>query len=243
MRYVTRTLLPKHTTFAVLCALVLAACSNPEKDWEIAQRDDTPEAYLEFLARHPNTEYLEQARARVAELKVLRAWERAEFRDSENGYQDFLERFPESEQADAARQKLVEIERDAIWATLEDAESSEVVKAFIRDYPDAPQFAEAQTLLASLLENETPKPPAEPPGDFRLQLGAFRTAIAAESEVRRLVGLFPDTLAGPVRIEAPTAGGKTRLFLLKTVPMTLAEARTRCDDLKRYGQTCLVIER
>jgi len=243
MRRLIYTMHAKCNAIIVVSALALFACSNPEKDWEIAQRDDTPEAYLEFLARHPDTEYLEQARTRVAELKVVRAWERAEFRDSQTGYQDFIERFPDSAQADTARQNLADIERDTIWATLEDADSSEVVLAFMRDYPDAPQLAEAQALLEALLAKEPPKPPAEPPGDFRLQLGAFRTAKAAESEVRRLVGLFPDTLAGPVRIEAPTAAGKTGLFLLKTVPMSLAEARTRCADLQSYGQTCLVIER
>lgn len=227
----------------IVLAVLLVGCSSAEKDWNIAQRDDTPEAYLEFLAKHPDSEYVELAKQSVAEVKVKRAWERAEFRDSEIGYRDFTDRFPDSEQAALAQARLDEIERDVVWAAARKADSAEVLAAFIRDYPDAPQREDAEILLASMVSQEPAAAPAEPPGDYRVQLGAFRTPEAAESELRRLADLFPDTIGGPIRLEAPVPGGTTRLFKLKTVPMDLAGARNVCATLKSYGQTCLVIER
>lgn len=231
------------TIFIML--LMATACSNVEKDWDIAQRDDTPEAFLEFLAKHPNSKYIDEARQRVAQLKILRAWERAEFRNTEVAYRDFLDRYPNSEHASTAEQWLHEFEREVAWESAQDSLSSRVAAAFIRDYPDAPQIAQAKTLLATRVQGETqtPEQPVEPDGDYRLQLGSLRTAQAAESELRRLVELFPDTIDSPIRIEAPSSSTAAPLFVLKTVPMSQAIAEQRCNALKSYGQTCLIVGR
>ena len=66
---------------------------------------------------------------------------------------------------------------------------------------------------------------------------------AAESEVRRLATLFPDTFFGPIRIETPQERGSGKLFRLLSVPMTGEEARGVCDQLKKRRQDCLIINR
>ena len=66
----------------------------------------------------------------------------------------------------------------------------------------------------------------------------------AAAELRRLIELFPTELIGPIRIETPADrnnGG--RMFLLKTVPMSGAEAREICALLQGRGQNCLIINR
>jgi hypothetical protein len=98
-------------------------------------------------------------------------------------------------------------------------------------------------LLSALEAIEAARAPAERPGDFRLQLAAFRTARSAESELRRIVALFPDTLIGPVRIQTPAEGNLNPRFILKSVPMSKPEAQAACETLKRYRQTCLIIDR
>ncbi len=223
-------------------ALAIAGCSNQEKAWELAQRDDNSEAYLQFLAKYPDGEFADQARQRMAELKELKAWERAQFRDREENYQRFLSEYPDSKFAAAARERLYELKRDAAWEAASDSEDIETLEGFLAVYPDAPQAGEALELIAELTPKAPPEPPPERPGNFRLQLGAFRTPAAAEREVRRLVSRYQALLKGPIRIQTPAETGATR-FLLKSAPMSMAEARETCSKLKQEGQDCFIVNR
>ncbi len=223
--------------------LTLISCANPEKDWNLAARDDTRNAYLEFLAKHPNSAFAEQARTRIDELEVIRAWERAEFKDSLTAYRAFIDKYADSEYAATARKRAKEIQRDERWQKIQTEGNKVALKAFLEEYPDAPQINEARTLLAEIAAAEEAARPKERPGHFRLQLAAFKTAAAAELELRRLVAMAPDTLLGPVLIESPTQANGSNMFLLKTVPMSGAEARNACTTLKKLGQNCLIINR
>jgi len=226
----------------------LAGCADPEKDWELAARDDSPETYLQFLAKYPNSEQADLARQRIEALKVIRAWERAEFKDSEDAYAAFVEKFPDSEFVAEAEIRIAAIERDRQWDIVAEAGTSDALSSFIAAFPAAPQRAEAEELLAeallaeqAVIEASTPK---ERTGAFRLQLAAFRTPEAAESELRRLVDMFPTELLGPVRIETPAdRNNDGNLFLLKTIPMTGDEAREVCELLQSRRQQCMIINR
>jgi len=227
----------------ILAGLILGACGNPEKAWQLAERDDTPTAYLEFLAKYPDGEKANQARVRIEALKAIRAWERAEFKDNEGSYREFIEKFPDSEFVSSAEERILTMQTDADWELVLDTRSDVVVAAFIDRYPDAPQIEEARELLDELQVEEIDEPPPERDGNFRVQLAVFRTPVGAESEVRRLVALFPDTFFGPVHIETPEERGSGRLFRLLTVPMTGDEARAVCDQLKNKRQECVIINR
>ncbi len=235
--------------YAIIVSVVLlTSCANPEKDWELASRDDAPETYLEFLAKHPDSEQAALARDRIQELKIIRAWERAEFKDTEESYAAFIEKHPDSEFVANSEARIVEIQRDAQWELVSESGSTEALEGFINTYPNAPQQPEAETLLieiklVELAAIEATKP-KERQGAFRLQLAAFRTPAAADAELRRLIELFPTELLGPVRIETPADrnnGGQ--MFLLKTVPMNGAEAREICALVQDRGQNCLIINR
>jgi hypothetical protein len=233
--------------FLILATLILGACSNPDKAWQQAERDDSPTAYLEFLAKYPDGETADAARARIEALKAIRAWERAEFKADENRYREFIEKFPGSEFVATAEERILTIQREADWQIVLDTRSDAVVVAFLERYPDAPQVEEARELLSTLqvveVEVEVEEPPPERDGNFRLQLAVFRTPAAADSEVRRLVALFPDALLGPIRIETPQDRGTGKLFRLLSVPMTGEEARATCNRLKERRQDCMIINR
>lgn len=238
-------MLRRITSLLLIAALLsAAACSDPEKAWELAEREDSSQAYLEFLAKYPEGELADRARRRIEELKMERAWERAQFRDRVDIYQRFLAQYPDSEHADAARRRIAELEREAAWRAAADSEDLATIEAFLERYPDAPQAAAARELIAKLTppEPETPPAPRERPGDFRLQLGAFRSAAAAEREVRRLVGLYGERLLGPVRIYTPAETG-SHWFFLRSAPMSRAEARTLCAALQADGQSCFLVNR
>lgn len=232
----------------LIVGVIIAGCANPEKDWELAARDDSPETYLEFLAKHPDSPQADLARERIQELKVIRAWERSEFKGSEEAYANFLEKHPDSEFAPEAEARIVAIQRDRQWEYITEARTAEALQGFVATYPDAPQRPEAEAILEEMrlaelaaIEAATPK---ERPGNFRLQLAAFRTAAAAETELRRLIDLFPDEFLGPIRIETPAdRANDGNLFLLKTVPMSGAEAREVCALLERRRQQCMIVNR
>jgi hypothetical protein len=212
----------------------------------MAERDDTPTAYLEFLAKYPDSEFAEMARERIEALKESGAWERAQFRDTQPGYTGFIEKFPDSAFVADAQQKLLELQRDDAWAIAQAADSAEVLTAFLRDYPNAPQTEQAQELMAELeatRAREMPVAPTERPGDSRIQLASFHTALAADTELRRLVVLFPDALLGPITIQSPREGDSNPMFVLKTVPMTQEEAQTACRKLTELEQVCLIVKR
>ena len=59
-----------------------------------------------------------------------------------------------------------------------------------------------------------------------------------------IIELFPgDTFLGPIRIETPVANAANGRFLLKSVPMTSAEARALCTRLEALRQECMVVNR
>jgi len=228
-------------TFTINLCLILAACSNPEKAWELAEREDTNQGYLEFLAKFPDDEYADQARERMLQLKELRGWERAQFRDKIDNYRRFVADYPDSENAPAARQRIHELERATAWEAALQANNAVALQGFLASYPEAPQTGEAQQLLTTLAP-PVPEPPPKSVGDFRVQVGAFRTAKAADSEVRRLSSLLETALASPVKIVTPTESG-SRFFLLQSQPLTGPDAAAACAALKQKNQACLVINR
>ncbi len=234
----------KINKLVIIAALFLAACNNPEKAWELAEREDTNQGYLEFLAKYPDGDLADKARTRMKELKLERAWERAQFRDRVANYQRFLEEYPTSPYAAAATARIYELNRDAAWEAATDAETIPALENFLAVYPDAPQADEAQQLIAALTppEPEPPPVPLERDGNFRLQIGAFRTAAAAETEVRRLAGIYEDRLYGPIKILTP-AEHDGRWFLLRTVPLNRVEATDLCDYLQQAGQSCMMVNR
>jgi hypothetical protein len=229
-----------------LAFLALGGCENPDRAWEIAERDDTPRAYLEYLAKYPDSEFAEPARERIEALGEIRAWERTQFRDTEAGYAAFIEKFPDSAFVADAQNQILNIQRDEAWAVAQDADSAEVIAAFLKEFPDAPQTSEALELMSAIEAAEVPRKPAVPverAGDYRLQLASFRTAKAADTELRRLVALFPDALLGPITIRTPHDGDANPMFVLKSVPMSNEEAQAVCRQLKKLKQVCLIVER
>jgi hypothetical protein len=233
----------KYRFIVFFVSLILSSCASPEKDWQLAERDDSQNAYLEFLAKHPDSEFAEHARRRINELKVLNAWERAKFKDTLDAYEAFISKYDDSEFVADARERVREIQRDDHWERIQTNDDKTAIEAFLEEYPDAPQQEEARSILTTIAEAEEAARPNERPGNFRLQLAAFRTAAAAEQELRRLVTLAPEILIGHVRIEMPNQGNEGNMFLLKSVPMTGAEARDACTALKNIGQSCLIINR
>ncbi len=85
---------------------MLVACSGERRDWRSAEAADTVEAYDQFIARHPESERTEQARARLAQLSEEREWQRASTANTPQSYRAFLAQHPNGKWAGEARIRL-----------------------------------------------------------------------------------------------------------------------------------------
>ncbi len=235
----------KQALILLIGILLLAACNSPDSAWQTAEREDTITAYLEFLARYPDGELADRARERILVVKENSAWEHVEFKDNLNNYASFLKEFPDTDRRPMIAERTAELELQAAWKLAQGTNTIKGYQLFIDGHPDVSLAVEAEGLIAELIAAQEPEEVVitERAGNFRVQLGTFRTVAAAEIELRRLVALFPDTLIGPPWIETPEHGGGGKVYRLKTVPMTGEEARASCAALKRFRQDCLVINR
>ena len=116
----------------------------------------------------------------------------------------------------------------------------------------APQADPIGALAAAALASPPPaqaKPaamPAEKPatgGDYRIQIGAVKTADAVPQEWARLKHRFPETLSQlKVSSDKVEVGSKGTFFRIKAGPLDESAAKSACDHLKAQGVGCIVVK-
>jgi len=89
----------------IVSSIGLIGCTTTNIDWEEAHNIDTPKAYKDFLNKHPQCEYSEQARTRLETLYYERSLEEG----TTKSYSEYLVKFPQSEHAKDIRARLKEI--------------------------------------------------------------------------------------------------------------------------------------
>ena len=52
-----------------LLASLATACSQEKEDWRSAEAANTTEAWQRFVEQHPDSEFVDQARTRIAQLR------------------------------------------------------------------------------------------------------------------------------------------------------------------------------
>src|SRR4051812_47505572 len=82
------------TAIAICLLLVTAGCSREQQDWRSAEAADSIDSYGQFIQRHPDSELVTQARARVAQLGEDRDWQRAGSADTVDAYREFIAQHP-----------------------------------------------------------------------------------------------------------------------------------------------------
>ena len=93
----------------VLLALVAgmaAACGREQQDWRSAESADTTEAWQRFLEQHPDSELVNEARNRIAQLQVRRDFEYADRIGTVEAYRDFLTHHPSGTWSEHARIRI-----------------------------------------------------------------------------------------------------------------------------------------
>ncbi|MGH8495790.1 MAG: SPOR domain-containing protein [Gammaproteobacteria bacterium] len=253
---------------AGMCALI-AACSDPQGDWESAQRADTLTAYEAFLAEYPQGSYADRARARMAEMEREAAWNDAQTAGTTEAYAAFLNQYPDGAHSEEAAERRMRLERQGEWERIRVQEnpSEESLREFVAAYPDSMEAAQARTMIASLeaavADEAEPSEPSKPAptttadstetgtagpaapaatpagGDFRVQLGAFRAEDSASAERDRLRKTY-GALLGEITVDDPAAG--SAFYRVRSAPMTRDAARDACAELEAAGQACFVVD-
>jgi hypothetical protein len=89
-----------------LLAGLATACSREQQDWRSADGADSPEAWQRFIEQHPDSELVNQARVRIAQLEVEREFRYADRVGTVEAYRDFLAHHPSGKWAENARIRI-----------------------------------------------------------------------------------------------------------------------------------------
>ncbi len=217
----------KTAALLMAAAVSLGGCSQEQQDWRAAERRDTTQSYGQFIERHPDSELVKQARARVAQLAEDRDWNLAGHADTAAAYEQFLARHPAGKWAQEARIRMQNFALGAAPAvTLAQAP------------PMAPP-AVASTATAGATQS-TPTMAGLAAG-YGIQLGAFSSEERANTEWHALEGRYEAQLHGltPQVVAADTASG--RVFRLQAQAGGEAQARTICEELRKLSQQCVPV--
>jgi cell division septation protein DedD len=89
-----------------LLAAVATACSREHQDWRSADSADSAEAWQRFVEQHPDSELVNQARARIAQLGIQREFQHADRVGTVDAYRDFLAHHSSGKYAELARIRI-----------------------------------------------------------------------------------------------------------------------------------------
>src|SRR5215831_16589654 len=89
-----------------LLAGLASACSREHEDWRSAESAGTTESWQRFVEQHPDSELVNRARARIADLEVQREFQYADRARTVEAYRDFLMHHPSGRYAELARIRI-----------------------------------------------------------------------------------------------------------------------------------------
>jgi len=93
--------LSKETIVFFLC-ISFMACASPQKDWEQAEDIGTKDAYEQFLQKHPNSQFEDEASKMLENLD----WSETTQQDTISAYEKFLTHYKESIHSEKAQQRI-----------------------------------------------------------------------------------------------------------------------------------------
>jgi len=117
--------------------VTMFGCSSPEKAWQEAGRENTKEAYRDFLKKFPSSEFTEEAWKRIDDIK----WEKAVATNTIEAYQAYLSSVPEGSHK-AAAEEAMDSRR---WEKARQANTADAYQEFLETNHSSTFAEEAQT--------------------------------------------------------------------------------------------------
>ncbi len=100
------TLQAGRVVLVTLIAGMAAACSREQQDWRSAEGADTTEAWQRFVEQHPDSELVNEARSRMAQVETHRDFQYADRIGTVEAYRDFLAHHPSGKWSELARIRI-----------------------------------------------------------------------------------------------------------------------------------------
>jgi SPOR domain len=216
-------------SFLVLCVItagVLAACSNPNGDWQKATQQNTVAAYQQFIQQHPDDARVQQARNRIDALKDEQAWTAAKNANTLDAYQHYLQEEPNGMHATDAQDKVTTLQADDAWQSAQSTNTAAAYQDFLQKYPNAPQASQAQDALKKLT-------------GYQALLASSRSKAYADKLAKRLKSKFGSELQDVVVVPP---SGKSKLTEVRSAPMTEEDAKAACAKLRKAHEHCEVVK-
>lgn len=115
-------------------------------DWDIAVKEDTPEAYKEYIDNHNNGKFIWKAKALVKELDL---WNKAVTSNMYNDYCKYYSEYPDGKYATNAVEKIKQQE-ESVWEISRKKNTLKAYEDFVNEYPNGYYASEAQNLITKL---------------------------------------------------------------------------------------------
>lgn len=212
----------------IALAAMLVACSSSESDWKKADTQNTVAAFQDFLSQHPNDAHATQAQARIQGLQDDQAWADAQKTNTTDGFQQYLSKFPNGVHAADARTQVAAIQRAAAWKVAQAANTMPALQDFLQKYGQGPEADQARAQLEKLKAE-----------GYRVQLATFHSQKDAEKSLASLQSRDAAEVHSLVII--PPSGSE-KLHRIDSDPMTLDDAKSACEKLKKAHQHCEVVK-
>lgn len=207
---------PMRGLCVLTAAVLLAACSSAESDWNQANTTGTVAAYQDFISKHPDDPNAAQARQHIQTLQDAQAWAAAQQANTVEGYQGYLTAQPSGAHGQEAHDKMMAMQRAAAWQTAQAAGTEAALQGFLQTYSQGPEADQARAMLATL--------------NFRVQLGAFSSSAAAEKARASLQDKYGKELQ-MVMVEQPM--GKSKTYHVSSAAMTEQQAKAACAAVRK----------
>jgi hypothetical protein len=194
----------------------LAACSWLADDWQAAVRDDTPEAYENFLKAHPGSQHATAARVRREALLDERDWQAARGADTPEAYGHYVAVHPQG-----------------LWSELANRR-----RAPPAENPEPEPATPPQSAPPPIEEARETAAPAAPVAHHFAQLGSYSSEALALRSWRRLQAAHAQLgPLQPVITRVPQSG--TSLYRLRVGLPSRSEASALCAALVGAGAECI----
>ncbi len=100
------TLQAGRVVLVTLIAGMAAACSREQQDWRSAEGAGTTEAWQRFVEQHPDSELVNEARSRMAQVQVRSDFQYADRIGTVDAYRDILAHHPSGKYSELARIRI-----------------------------------------------------------------------------------------------------------------------------------------
>ena len=204
---------------ACLLLVALAACARDAGDWKAAQGLDTQEAYESFIAQHPDSAFVPQAKTRAMQLVEERDWAAATQADTPEAYRQFIGQHPDGKWTQEARIRVENF--NVLAAVAPDAHEAAVRAAPAAPVPAAAPAAVSATAPAPAPRSAGPAPAAPPAAPRPL---ATASAAPASPAVKPVSVATPSAASTALPAPSPPGPGGPRVQLGAFSSVDKAEA-------------------